>query len=199
MSMPTGIRLRSADAATGVVRFDYRGMHRYLITLPAGKGGAVLNRPETVVPVLDLLREAGWKEGFDVYAYCFLPARLVLMVRGKDKRSDMKRFLAIFRESSNAFAEATFGHGLWARKYLERVLRKGEQDRDVARSVFDLPRREGVAARGEEYQYQGSFVDLQAASSRHARPPKPSPRGGPPRQGGPPRRRGSPRQGGLPR
>jgi hypothetical protein len=174
MSMPTGIRLRSADTASDGVRFDYRGMHRYLITLPAGKAGEIFTRREAVVPVLDLLRDAGWNERFDIYAYCFLPSRLVMMVRGKDKRSDMKRFLAVFREKSNAFAQATFGHGLWARKYLERVLRKGEQDRDVARSIFELPWREGVVSQGEEYAFQGSFVDVQTRSPRGTRVRKPA-------------------------
>jgi hypothetical protein len=164
MSIPTGIRLRSADARPSVQRFNYVGMHRYLITLPAGKGKAVFTTQETVVPILDILREAGWKEAFDIYAYCFLPARLVLMIRGKNDRSDMKRFLTAFREMSNAFVLKKAGHPLWSRKFLERVLRRSEESRDVARMIFDLPWREGVIVRGGEYPLQGSFVVAQKGS-----------------------------------
>jgi hypothetical protein len=174
MSIPTVIRLRSADVQTGGQRFDYRGMHRYLITLPVSKGAAVFTGQDAIVPVLDILRESGWKSAFDIYAYCFLPARLVLIVRGKNDRSDMKRFLASFRESSNAFGLEKLGHTLWARKYLERVLRRSEENRDVARMIFDLPWREGVIAKGEEYPFQGSFVIAQKSSEprpERRRPP----------------------------
>ena len=139
-------------------RFNYRGMHRYLIALPASKPGSFFNEPEIVLGVLDALREASWNQHFDVYAYSFLPDVLTLIVRGKQDTSDMKQFLATFRQASSERMEARLGHPLWKKKYTERVLRKSEDTKNVAREIFQGPVRAGLAPSAAEYEFQGSFV-----------------------------------------
>ncbi len=108
--------------------------------------------------VLDALRETSWNQHFDVYAYSFLPDVLTLIVRGKDDTADMKQFLATFRHASSERMEARLGHPLWKKKYTERVLRKSEDTKNVAREVFQGPVRAGLAPSAAEYEFQGSFV-----------------------------------------
>jgi len=105
-------------------RFNYRGTHRYLITLPVPVSKKVFTKRERVVRVLDVLREVCWARRFDVYAYCFLPDRLILIIRGRAEESDMRLFLTDFREQSSAALASELLHPLWKRTYLERVLRK---------------------------------------------------------------------------
>jgi putative transposase len=139
-------------------RFNYRGMHRYLITLLSHPSfGSLLDR-ETVRRTLDILHAACQAHGFDVYAYCFLPDRLVLLVRGKEETADMKQFLDAFREETEAAFGGRTGRRLWSRRYQERVLRKTEVTRLVADEVFAFPVKAGLAATPETYAYQGSFV-----------------------------------------
>ena len=81
-------------------RFDYRGMHRYVVTLPVHNGKTLFAEKARVVSVLNALRDAAFKHRFDVYAYCFLPDKLELIIRGKDEQSMMKEFLLDFRAIS---------------------------------------------------------------------------------------------------
>lgn len=148
----------SAEERGGSHKFSYLGMHRYLITLPASKSNSVFKEREIVLSVLDALREASWNQHFDVYAYSFLPDILTLIVRGKEDSSDMKQFLVAFRHMSSERLEARLGHPLWKKKYMERVLRKKEDTKDVAREIFQGPVRVGLSSSAAEYEFQGSFV-----------------------------------------
>jgi putative transposase len=148
----------SVEARGGSHRFNYLGMHRYLVTLPSLKTASIFSRREIVLGVLDALREASWNQHFDVYAYSFLPDHLTLIIRGKDETSDMKLFLAAFRQLSSMRLQDTLGHPLWKKKYTERVLRKSEETKAIAREIFQAPVRAGFARSAAEYEFQGSFV-----------------------------------------
>ncbi len=157
MAIPTVIRLKSQDSPSGD-RFNYTGKHRYVLTLPVAGGRPVFAGAAVTVPVLDILRDACWRHHFEVYAYSFLPTRLLLIVRGKEDVSQMKDFLRAFRQESNERLRDRVGGVLWSKKYLERVLRKTEPSIDAARALFKLPVQEGLAASAAEYPLQGSFV-----------------------------------------
>ncbi len=139
-------------------RFDYRGKHRYLITLPVFSSRKVFTDTKTVLAVLDVLRAACWEHHFDVYAYCFLPDQLIMIVRGRSHQSDMKAFLTTFREQSSGAIRSYLSGTLWARSYLERVLRKEEESGRVAKEIFQRPVHAGLAHRPGDYPFQGSFV-----------------------------------------
>ncbi len=139
-------------------RFDYRGMHRYLITLPVFGGKKIFTERSRVEVVMNALRDSAMEHHFDVYAYCFLPERLVLIIRGKEETSMMKEFLTEFRSRSSAAMEELLGHPLWKRKYLERVLRKTEDSKRMAEMMFQLPVKAGLVLNSDAYDFQGSFV-----------------------------------------
>ena len=195
MGMVTEMHLR--ESAEGGGRFNYRGFHRYLITLPASGPTVRLSEKEVVFPVLTALRETGRAHQFDVVAYCFLPDKLVLIIRGRSEESDMKKFLEAFRPASSAALGSRLGGPLWARKYLERVLRKTENTKLIADEIFRLPVKAGMAPDPSAYPYQGSFVLPPSAPPRRdsRTSPRRSPRrSGPPRRPGPSGRPGSPRR-----
>jgi hypothetical protein len=178
MPIPTEIRLKSADTEAHE-RFNYIGMHRYLLTLPTR--GATFTTRERVTPVLDALREASWRHHFDVYAYSFLPDRLLLIVRGKEETSHLKLFLRDFRTSADGALAPTLGRPLWRKKYLERVLRKTEISSDIAHGIFAMPVALGLARSPVDYTLQGSFVkDIRVLAG----PPPARPGSPPGRKGG---------------
>lgn len=139
-------------------RFDYRGMHRYLITLPVYGAKKLFTERSRVETVLNTLRDSALEHHFDVYAYCFLPDQVALIVRGKEETSMMKEFLTDFRSRSSAAIEDMLGHPLWKRKYLERVLRKTEDSRRIAETIFQMPVKAGLVRTSTDYEFQGSFV-----------------------------------------
>ena len=157
MGMVTEMRIPGGDGPAGE-RFNYRGMHRYLITLLPHPAAGTVADGETVRSTLDALSAACRVHAFEVYAYCFLPDRLVLLVRGREETSDMKLFLAEFRVASAAAHHERTGKRLWSKKYRERVLRKTEVTRAVAEEIFRLPVSAGLAASPAGYAWQGSFV-----------------------------------------
>jgi len=191
MGMVSEMRLRAAVEEKA--RFNYRGMHRYLITLPVGGGGVTLREKETVLAVLSALRSSCHEHAFEAYAYCFMPDRLVMIVRGKAEDADMKKFILAFRAASSAALEPRLGRHVWSRRYQERVLRKMELTRAVADQIFRLPVRAGLAPRPDAYEFQGSFVlpsiapFRRSAGSLSKRPSASRKRGG----GRPPGRRDS--------
>jgi len=156
MAMTTEMHLR--ETVESRYRFDYKGMHRYLITLPAFKSRSVFTGREIIIKILDILREGTWQYHFDVYAYCILPDRFVAIIRGKTEYSDMKAFLSNFRTTSSTAFQSVLGHPLWKRTYLERVLRKQEDSDKIAAEVFALPVKEGLIAADGDYPFRGSFV-----------------------------------------
>jgi putative transposase len=190
MGMVTEMRLPGGGGDPGT-RFNYRGMHRYIITLLAHPSCNSLVLKETVIPTLDVLRDACHAHLFEVYAYCFLPDRLVLLVRGKEESSDMKLFLTAFRKASESAFGLNGGKHLWSKKYQERVLRKTEVTRTIAEEIFRLPVKAGLAGGAERYAFQGSFVLAGVPPPRPGRGPHSRPGGGPPRRtkGRPPFRR----------
>jgi putative transposase len=176
MGMVTEMHLPGGGGEPGA-RFNYRGMHRYLITLLVHPSCGTIADRETVIPTLDILRESCLAHRFDVYAYCFLPDRLALLVRGKEESADMKLFLAAFRTGSgSAFLQRT-GRHLWSKKYQERVLRKTEVTRAIAEEIFRLPVKAGLASATDTYAFQGSFVLAGVPPPASKRSP-PGPRAG---------------------
>jgi REP element-mobilizing transposase RayT len=138
--------------------FNYTGIYRYLITLPVFRGKEVFTDRERVLAVLNALRDSALNFHFDVYAYCFLPAEMILVVRGKDRTANMKEFLRAFRKLSAEALEPRLGHPLWKKKYLERVLRRDEDTKHIVSSVFQRPVTMGLAQKTTDYPFQGSFV-----------------------------------------
>ena len=159
-------------------RFDYRGRHRYLITLETLGAKPVFAGREEVRVVLGALREQSQVHHFEVLVYSFLPSTLTLLVRGKEEGAYMKSFLAAFRTAASEATAAVVGSRLWKRTYRGRVLRKTEELRKVIREVAMIPVRAGLAAHPLAYEFQGSFVD--ALSSLLPRPQR-RPGDGPPR------------------
>jgi REP element-mobilizing transposase RayT len=155
--MEPGIDLRKRDGGVRH-RFDYKGMHRYLITMTTFRLGRVFVERELVLRLLDVLRESCWKHHFDVYAYCCLPQQCVLLVRGKTEYADMKAFVATFRRRSTEVLGSTSGIPLWKRAYTERVLRRKEDSKLIAAGIYELPVKAGLASSPGEYPFQGSFV-----------------------------------------
>ncbi|MGB2958450.1 MAG: hypothetical protein WBG01_06740 [Bacteroidota bacterium] len=152
------MRLRSATDGkrTG---FDYTGTHRYIITLTTYRSRPIFVENGVVVTILDVLRETARSGQFDVFAYCFVPDRLIVVVHGRTATSNMKEFLSTFRQKSSAAVDAGLGHPLWKRTFLERVLRRGEESRNVVRELFRLPVTQGLSASPMAYPYLGSFTE----------------------------------------
>jgi len=151
------MQMRSAGEAKAQ-RFDYRGKHRYLLTLSTFHDRPVFTDERRIHAVLNVLRDASLAGTFEVYAYVFVPAQLVMLVRGETETSYLKAFLSGFRAAAAALLDSELGHPLWRRTYQERVLRKTEESRETAMQLIKMPVKLGLASTLQAYPFWGSFV-----------------------------------------
>ena len=70
----------------------------------------------------------------------------------------MKGFLSAYRGVTNELMALELHHPVWSKRYIERVLRKGEESRDIAKQIFLTPVTEGLAKTPSDYPFLGSFV-----------------------------------------
>ena len=139
--------MKQFSKRTRLKNFDYVGRYRYFITICTNKKQLLFNHKETVENCIQLLDEKSKVMGFKVWAYCFMPDHLHLLLEGDKLDSDLKRFISAFKQSAGYSYSKNFktaklsdskprnlaqsfssaGNGkLWQPSYYAHVLRKDE-------------------------------------------------------------------------
>jgi len=84
--------------------FDYKGCFRYFVTICTHNKEWLFKNDRLLVELLtDILREKLNGFGFKVWAYCFMPDHIHLLIEGKDNNSDMRRFISTYKQSTGFF------------------------------------------------------------------------------------------------
>ena len=137
--------------------FSYRGYYRYFITIRSHGFRHHFVNDEVVIKVIDILKRTAQQESFLVWAYCFMPDHVHLLVEGKNSGADMKNFVVSFKQQSAYWFEGIYGAKLWGANYYEHVLRNDEATTAVARYIIQNPVRKGIVTDYTSYPYSGSF------------------------------------------
>lgn len=106
---------------------------------------------------MEILCEKSKTFGFKVWAYCFMPDHLHLLIEGKDDDSDMKRFISTFKQFTGFSYKKKTGLPLWQINFYEHVLRREEDTMNVARYIFNNPVRKELVEDFRKYKFLGSF------------------------------------------
>lgn len=83
--------------------FNYKGNFRYFITLCTFNKEPIFKEDELVNWLIGILRGKSQSFGFRIWAYCYMPDHLHLLIEGKDPDSDMKRFISSFKQHTNYY------------------------------------------------------------------------------------------------
>jgi putative transposase len=126
-------------------------------TLRAAAKSGPFGREALVARLLAELQESAERFQVEVYAYCFLPDRLHLIVRAPEG-ADPKRFVRQFQKSTGGSYRKQTRRSLWQDSIEERRLGRGEDPVNAARNVFSSPVKVGLAKAPGDYPYSGSFV-----------------------------------------
>lgn len=137
--------------------FNYKGFFRYFVTICTYNKEWVFKNDLLIEWLTDILREKSNSFGFKVWAYCFMPDHLHLLIEGKDTNSDMKRFISSYKQSTGFSYKKKTGSPLWQINYYEHVLRREEDTIDVARYIFNNPVRRRLVEDFRKYNFLGSF------------------------------------------
>ena len=133
-------------------------MHRYFVTICARDRVPVFRDAALVDPVrMDLLRSSDLCE-FSVFAYCFMPDHVhVLLLASRTLRA-LPECVRLFKQVSAFGHRRRTGRLLWQTSFYERVLRDGEETDAVARYILENPVRAGMARSVQDYPFSGSAV-----------------------------------------
>jgi len=111
-----------------------------------------------VTLVLSQILRAADEHGFLIFAYCFMPDHLHLLIEGTTESSDCRRFIARAKQYAGFYYAKAFTGRLWQRYGYEHVLRDDEITQVAARYILENPVRAGLVQSVQEYPYVGSKV-----------------------------------------
>jgi len=138
--------------------FPYKGFYAYSLTLccierqPHFLKGEAVEKPRTY------LSNLSQQFHFQLWAYCFMPDHLHLLVEGENNKSDLQRFISKFKQMSGFRFKKDYGCPLWQSSYFEHVLRREEDLLIQCRYILENPVRAKLVKEVGEYPYSGSMV-----------------------------------------
>jgi REP element-mobilizing transposase RayT len=95
---------------------------------------------------------------FAIPAYCLMPDHVHLVATGQTPESDLRRFVARWKQATG-FAWSRLGHGrLWQAGYWDRLARFDEPIDEMVRYVVENPVRAKLVADSALYPLTGSTV-----------------------------------------
>ncbi|PIP13767.1 MAG: hypothetical protein COT45_04330 [bacterium (Candidatus Stahlbacteria) CG08_land_8_20_14_0_20_40_26] len=138
--------------------FNYTGNYRYFITICTHDKKVVFLNSNINDWIVFTLRTLADESRFAVWAYCIMPDHIHLLIEGQDDKSDMRKFIALFKQKTGYEYKQKYGESLWQINYYEHILRKDEDTIEIAHYIFNNPVRKGIVENQREYPYLGSFM-----------------------------------------
>jgi REP element-mobilizing transposase RayT len=139
-----------------ITGFDYKGRYRYSLTFCTLHRRRVFVDDATVAATLEQVRHTSAEHGFEVLAYCYMPDHAHHLVEGMRESSDLRQFCKIAKQRSGSIHARSKRQRLWQEGYHDRVLRREDDIRDIARYILNNPVRAGLVVTPSEYPYLGS-------------------------------------------
>ena len=137
---------------------SYLGPRSYFLTLCTGGRKELFTNAQRVDFLLDLLRLECSAYSFGVYAYCFMPDHLHLVLVGKESSAHLARLVRTFKGVAVARARALGTRRLWQRGFYDHVIRAEQELNRVAWYVFTNPVRAGLVPEAREWPFSGSWL-----------------------------------------
>ena len=151
-------RIKKYPKRTRLKEFSYQGYFAYFLTICTYKKNTYFLNKKVVKDVLSILWVTALEFKFIVYAYCFMPDHLHLLVVGEDEDSSLKEFVKTFKQKSGFYFKQNHHTSLWQASYYDHVLRKEESLNAVARYIFENPVRNELVSDFRKYPFLGSAV-----------------------------------------
>jgi putative transposase len=132
----------------------YMGTLAAHLTLVTRDRRPVFINGDNVGTALSCLEDARAKHDALIYAYCFMPDHLHLLVQIPEEKS-LQKFVRLFKQLSGYLLKQSDGLAVWQVSYHDRVLRRDEAIHDVAGYIWDNPRKAGLVDDWLLYPYSG--------------------------------------------
>ena len=113
------------------------------------------NHPEMTNDAVGFLLHRVTARGSELYAWCFMPDHVHLVVQDADVVDLVRGFKGAMTPLGRRWDA---GRRLWQRSYYDHALRRDEDLRAVAAYVWENPVRAGMVACAADYPWSGSAV-----------------------------------------
>lgn len=136
---------------------NYKSPHIYYLTLNCFDRSKHFLNSLTVQDCVSELVKLSKKYNAKIWAYCFMPDHLHLLLDTEDCIKFMKDFKQI---TGYQFKKKT-GRALWQKSYYDHILRKQEDLIGTIKYILNNPVRAGLAGHYLDHSYSGSFeIDI---------------------------------------
>jgi len=137
--------------------FSYKGGYVYSITINTYKRIKYFLEESAIDLILTFLKDTSAKHNFSIFAYCFMPDHLHLLLQGGN-RSSLMIFIKEFKQLSGFYFKKKNNSKLWHLSFYDHILRKEDGFEKTALYIFNNPVRNGLVKSFKQYPYSGSFV-----------------------------------------
>jgi len=134
----------------------YKGIRVYFVTICTNDKQKVFTNRETVDEHIQILSECCEKEKFSVWAYCFMPDHIHLLLTANEN-SDLIKLVTAYKKLSGYEYKKTMGKNLWQKSFYDHILRKEEDIKQLVRYVLENPVRKKLVEDFKEYPFSGSL------------------------------------------
>ena len=134
---------------------DYIGRRKYHITLTTNARASIFDHRTDARPFLQVLLETAAKQRFVLLAYCFMPDHLHVLLSGRDRQSNLLRFVQRYKQVTSYYFKRETGDTPWQQSFHDRVLRSDENRDVVARYIFDNPQTANLHPWSPAYELRG--------------------------------------------
>lgn len=144
---------------------NYQGARAYSLTMSTHRRTPWFGDRVVVEYCLGALKEATGGKPFQIYAYCFMPDHLHLLV-GADDAANLIDFVKSFKQTTGWWFRNRYSAGslkasptsLWQKSYHDHVVRFEEDLLQIAKYIVGNPVRAGLVESSVDYPFAGSFA-----------------------------------------
>lgn len=136
----------------------YQGRYSYFLTLCTRERKKLFTNERLVRVLLDLLREKCLAHSLGIYAYCFMPDHLHLVLVGVAESATLPAAMRAFKGAATAEGRKLGVSRLWEKSFYDHVIRTGEGLDRVASYILMNPVRAGLVREAAEWPFSGSFM-----------------------------------------
>jgi putative transposase len=136
--------------------FDYRGLHRYFLTVCTLDRARHFTRETTVSMAVSQILQSGSDHDIDITTYCVMPDHIHLLATGTTEAADLCSFMKIAKQKVGWDFRQEKGTYLWQDGFYDHVLRTEDATPAVIRYIINNPVRAGLVSRPQDYPSWGS-------------------------------------------
>lgn len=134
----------------------YKGIRAYFITICTKDQKKVFVDLKIVKEQIKILNFCCEKAGFSVWAYCFMPDHLHLLLMAEEN-SDLIKFVRTYKQLGGYGYKKVTGKALWQKSFYDHILRREENVTQAIRYILENPVRKGIVEYFVDYPYSGSL------------------------------------------